>query len=220
MYKRGPSRVQVVVTHSAAFGYQVQVTNSSGIATPSLWNIITPVVEASGVGMIMPMTFGATIADVNGYTELTQLYDQYKITGVSLKFVPLVNMSFAAGFAGTSSAPAIAPLPSLQWALDFDDLNWTGVQQLEQKARLKEVRFTKPTGIYWRPTVEKVVAEGAGAGTSAAAVSRAGFFDCGHTDIRHYGLKACLRNMPDPAVHGNYSFEIRPMYYLTMKEVQ
>jgi len=219
-YKRGPLRLIVRVSYSLLGGYSVAVTNTNGTATPALYNFVTPVPEVSGVGLVMPMTFGAQFDDVQNHTEFTNLYDQYKITGLSFRFTPLRNMSFVAGVS-TSGAPAVASLPTFQWALDFDSLNWTGTAALEQKARLKERRFTAPISVYWRPTVEKSIGIGSGGGgTAVAAVSPAGFMDCTADTVTHYGLHAALRNMPDPAIHGEYAFEIKPIYYFTMKEVQ
>lgn len=168
-----------------------------------------------GFGMVFRLSQAAVT------TDLTSLFDNYRIKKVVLRFNPLINSAPGDNTAltGGTSPLSINALPMLHVAPDFDDSNApTAIETVLQNSYAKSYRLDKPFTITLTPRAQSVVtATGA---TTAGGLAPAGqWFDCQSPDIDHHGLKMWLNHFPINAVRRTCGIEITPVYYLEFKNV-
>lgn len=153
-------------------------------------------------------------------TDLSQLFDRYKIVGVKLKCLFMQNTSDTAGG---------SMLPLLHYAQDYDDSSVpTSELAVMSKAycKTKVLNANRPFSIYLKPRVTKTLDTVTGGSITAIGLSseRSPFIDCSYQAVPHYGLKMwCdfwnvinVQNVPEPKL----AFKIQPVYYLALKDTQ
>jgi len=121
--------------------------------------------------------------DLNGYTDFTTLYDQYKIHRVDFKLIPRINVhSFT-----TAAVTATAIMPTIAVWFDPDDATAPALQgeSLEVENALYE-RGTSVIQGHYEP--QAAIAAYGGAFTQFASFD--GWCDCTSDDIQWYALKA------------------------------
>lgn len=150
------------------------------------------------------------ILNLPNYTELTALYDQYRIDWIEMEFFYSINSS-----SGTTS-----PLPIIYLAKDYDDpgsATVTALQQYEscQTWQLGDQRGTGKKVIRVRPNVDINVYN-----TPASnGYARSGpiFIDTQSPNVPHYGVKIAMDPIKFAAsstVLGYMSINMK--YHLTM----
>lgn len=98
----------------------------------------------SGGGTLTPFR----LSDLPNYTELTSLYDEYKVKGISLKFIFSANTSQA----GTTTA---THLPSLLSIYDKNDIILPASEsEMLEYASFKVSRLDYPQKRYFTPYVD------------------------------------------------------------------
>lgn len=121
--------------------------------------------------------------DLDGYAELTALYDQYKITGIKAQFFPRTNSLSQDVLVGT-----MTECPGLVTIVDIDDAtapaDWTEICQYQGA---KFHAFSKPFTLFFRPKVA-TAAYGAGAFTSYTS-GTSPWIDAASPSVVYYGLK-------------------------------
>lgn len=142
-------------------------------------------------------------------SEFANLFDQYKITHVQLRFH--LNVDPSAQAAGS------AVYPKLYYATDFDDANApASFDDLRQHARL-QVRVmnpNRPIVVNIKPAVTTLVYRGPT--TSSYVPKWRQFIDMAQTDVPHYGLKWAIDNLTNT----NYSVKIEGRMWFTCKDVR
>jgi len=122
------------------------------------------------------------LSDLDAYTEFTNLFDQYRIHMIRMRFRPRFN------FAAVVSTTDI--MPRLYTVIDYNDANpITGVAQLRQYQTLKETNFDADHVRCFKPKV--AVAAYSAAFTSYMSVT-GGWIDTGSPAVQHYGLKGLV----------------------------
>lgn len=121
------------------------------------------------------------LSDLPSYTEFTALFDQYRIMGVSIKW--LAGFSESGMFTGPT-----AQLPNLLTVLDHDDgaILTTRDDYLQYKT-FKEERLDKVLTMEVVPRVATAVYNGAF--TGYAQVNDRPWLDTSSAGIEHYGIK-------------------------------
>lgn len=173
-------------------------------------------------------------------SDLANLYDNYRIKAVKLRF----DLSFnaAPGFSaaqGGQTLPHIASMPMLHYAIDPDDVTAPTVESdVLQYSKSRSVRLgDKPLFITLQPRAQGTAASNittigpgvpvAGLPTAAAIANMlpsTTWFDCqnGQT-IPHFGLKMFFENVPigtiAPTGQVNWTINISPTYILEMKNI-
>jgi len=148
--------------------------------------------------------YSFALTNLPAYTEFTELFDQYKITGIKVTFMPLYRDSLL-GVASTASAIAT---PNI-WIAASDD----GSQNLSTQIKAMQVQNArmisdpyKPFSIFLKPKfiLETVV----GLGIAGTHSKSGGWLDTDNPNVLHYGLAI---GGDSPGVPATTSFN--PMVY-------
>jgi len=163
--------------------------------------------SGSFAGSTITDTFGGIrfrLVDVPGSAEFTSLFDQYKITGVKVSFLPRGNV----GEVGTNQG-----IVKFFTAIDYDDITaLTSINDLLQYENAKTTRSTQDHSRFLRP---KVAALAYQSSVGNAYMPRTGWIDCNNTTVEHYGIKWALQQLPV----GSQTFDVKIDYYLSFKNV-
>lgn len=156
---------------------------------------------------------GAVQFSLNGVpsvTDFTSLYDQYKINGVKVEFIPDINN------VQQSATPGGPIMGMLHTAIDYNSASTpSSLNQILQYPNLRSTRMTRIHKRYFRPRVAMTVYDGAvanGYGTSA----RSQWLDCQYPDIPHYGLLVWL----DATSPTSIQFNMKVTYYLAFRQAR
>lgn len=204
-----------------ATAYELTNTSTIGVIATSDSNQIglqTPQFETTLAGGGAPYRFGAVayfkMSNCLQYSELTALYDRYKIAGIKWRIIPLSNVA---------SVNGQGVIPTMVYHVDYDDaLTPTSDADVRVKAGAKEVRLDKPRSIYFKPKVAQSIL-GASAGTAYSVPKNAPYINMSYPDVPHYGLKMYFRDVNLSAASTssiNTCFRIETTYYLACKDPQ
>jgi hypothetical protein len=128
-----------------------------------------------------------TLAQTAGYTELTSLFDTYRIRSITVTFMFSAN---------TSEAGATYALPNLIWAIDKDDATALGgVANFMEYENRGVARLDKPVSITFQPLPATALYNGA---FSAYGRAQNVWIDCANASVQHYGIKWAI----DPCITG------------------
>lgn len=124
-----------------------------------------------------------TLSGIPGYTEFTNLFDQYRIRKIVMKFVPRFNSFSFADYTSTSTE-----VPSWVSAIDLDDSTPpTDADELMQYATVKYHVWNRPfTRVIYPRTATAMYS---GAFTSYGSTPSKQWIDCASTGVKYYGLK-------------------------------
>lgn len=170
-----------------------------------------------GVGILsntaqFGMSYNAQLKHAVEYTDFTQLFDRYKITGVKLRVQYQNNMG----------DPNSHCLPGLSSAWDGDDANVpSSKEDVTRKigAKTSILNANRSFSIFLRPRVTKsVYQQGL---TSAYTSERSCYIDCSNPSVDHYGYKFWIDSwLATPGAQSGQILSIEPTLYLSMKDVQ
>jgi len=151
-------------------------------------------------------------------SELTQLYDMYKIKGVRVTFDYAATMAVA--------DPGAVPAPRMIIHKDFDDSAFdTWNHFMQATARCTERRLTKgPFSIFVKPRIKMAQYDSSlAAGLSAASALKRSWIDCNNSGITHWGLKFAVVDWPAVNIADTVArpvLRVKFDYYIAMKGVQ
>lgn len=153
------------------------------------------------------------LASVLQLSDLTNMYDRYKIVGVKLQIHYLCNTAIAQD---VSNITQRSNLPVLYYAFDGDDASDNTDVQIRQKGYCKSVvlNANRPLSLYFKPRVNKELNTGTATGLSS---EKAPFIDCNSSFVAHFGMKFSIKDW----VGGdgiNNALRITPTYYLAMAD--
>lgn len=156
------------------------------------------------------------------YTEFTNLYDQYKITKIVCKLIPMLNgngnVPVAYAQTDTVSSPSNPGL--LISVLDYDDatpLSLIGDYLQYQNVRKQPAIMNRTHTRVIVPRVRKNVLQGGG-GDMPAMIGKPGWIDCQYANIPHYGLKLFLDTHTGGAFAQTY--QLMTTFYVKFKNVR
>lgn len=149
--------------------------------------------------------------DLNsGFTEFTNLFDEYRICAVEVIFRPKYNMQTIASINNIVT-------PFLYTAIDYDDSTApTNISQIEEYQTCVVTNFNGKCRRTIKPKVAMEVYQGIT--TSAYALARP-WVDCANTGVRWFGLKAGV----EAGASGQtalQTWEITCEYYLQFRNVR
>lgn len=150
--------------------------------------------------------------DVQSSTDLTNLYDSYKITGVKLTITYLCN---------TATVTNNNTLPMISYAPDYDDnavpTNINTILQ-KQDVKTKVLLANKPINIFIRPKYQSAILNSAGA-FDAGQVRNDGWINSTFPTSIHNGMKYWFHNVySSSGLQG--IVKIVPTYYIACKDPQ
>lgn len=194
------SRVNVFKRTTDAFGIKAGITGTStyeqincGSSPDQLLSIANAAASQFATGAYaMGGAFKFELAHLSNVSEITNLYDNYRIKMVYVHVIPSFNSSDVA-FAGTTGAMGI---PMLHYTVDNDDaVVPTSRGKVMENSYAKSRRLDAPFTIAVKPRAQNVVATTAGS-AAAGMLPVNQWLDCDSTTIPHYGLKFWLDEFP------------------------
>lgn len=187
-----------------------------------LWLCTTA--AAPAIPAYYPFSLGFCLNDIPDPTEFTNLWDQYRLTGVKIKILP-VNI----GSENPSESGAASYLTNggfLHMAPDYDDMTLptsseAGINELRSKTGYKVRNLSSQRGlsIYLRPSTTGAVYNGSVL-SSYAQNSRAIWMDSAARDQIYYGLKGMIEVVQQGGVAANHIFKVEACYYFQFKNVR
>ena len=155
------------------------------------------------------------LAQLAGVSEITNLFDNYRIKKVKLSFLFSYDSSQAAG-AGTGTPAIAAPVMYHTYDPDDDVFPATTTSVL-QHSFAKTTRMTREVVVWLTPRAQNQVV---GGGTSGGGLLPVGsWLDCDSAGINHYGLKFVINQFPQGAGANQYGVTITPTYYIEAKNI-
>lgn len=149
-----------------------------------------------------------TLSSVINAGEFSALFDQYKITGISLKFYLTRNTANASLVNGA--------LPRLYIVTDYDTSTTpVSFDELREYSNCKVWNFTsRPYSYFFRPKIlNEVYRTAVSTGTSPI---RPPWVSTSHLDLQHFGVRLGLENILDPDI----AIVVEPTFYFGCKNVK
>lgn len=150
-------------------------------------------------------TFAFTAGTVANMPAFAQIYDQYSIRKVVLKFIPKFNLM----------ASTVSSLVNFTSVIDYDDNNPLGSPQ--DAWQYQSVKMTRGTQIHTRvlkPSANAVF-DAVGGGL---APKTSPWLDLANINVPHYGVKLGCEQLPTGAAALDYDLQIT--FYLAFKNVR
>lgn len=151
-------------------------------------------------------SFQFTLSSTQGNTELTTLFDSYRIAFIEVQFTPVYNMA-------TVSTLANLITPNLYTAIDYDDNSApASIAALQEFSTCKMSRFDKNQTRKFTPFAAKAIYSG----TFVAFGMERGWIDCNSPTAQWYGIKYGI----EPGATGQtnlQSWKVNFIYYIEMK---
>lgn len=157
-----------------------------------------------------PKAMQFSLDQVSNYTELTALYDSYKINYVKV----IINWSPKQTLTVNPNAPGQSIYPVIYWSKDYDDATTPStLAQLRERGNLRQTRITPNRQIVMivKPAVSRMMYKtatttGYGPGWNTK-------IDCSNPDVPHFGLKMIVDYLAGQSVG---ALNIQILYHLTM----
>ncbi len=171
--------------------------------------------SAAGGPNYFALAMAFQLADTPGASELTSLYDQYRLHHVEVEIVPFWNQA-PSTVAGNGNLSAV-----MHSVLDWDDAtapaaSTSGINTLQQYRTYKCQNLFSQEKFKWAVVARPALAAYAGAFTSYTSVAPM-WIDCNSANVQHYGVK-WIWEVIDPAAVASFidlRFSVR--YYLEMR---
>lgn len=154
-------------------------------------------------------TWRFRLSDVTGYSELTALFDEYKIEKVE---ITIQRVSQGISMVTSGSTLAFFP-PTLYTAIDYTDQ--TGVD-IELLSHYQNCRLHYPTQSVTKIVVNPRFAVDTYPGGYS---TKTGFINTAYPSIHHYGVKYGLE-ATGGETEGLYQLKVDFKYFLTFRNVK
>lgn len=156
------------------------------------------------------------VSSISNWSALSSLYDQFCISKVVLKFIPMVNVNNVQPLAGsTLTNPGL-----LATVIDTDDASpLSTIQEYEQYQSFKSqpaISMKTHTRVV-RPAIRAVGVATGGAQQPSLPKSNQ-WIDCAYSTTSHFGVKIFLD------AYGNFNasacYQVQAIYYLKFRNVR
>lgn len=129
-----------------------------------------------------------TLLSADELTAWKELYDQYKIKGVQIRFVPKFSELSLVSTVGTATGNAKAVIPEIATVIDIDDADTVTYEEMIEYGTFRRQRFNREHKRYVIPRAATMVYNGA-TSTAYGPMSRRQWLDMANDDVPHYALK-------------------------------
>jgi len=156
------------------------------------------------------------LVDLPSFTDFTNLFDSYKITGVKITWMPRY---FDSSMGGANAYTPATATPNIWLCTDDDsDSNLTSQLQAMQVDRARMVKNPwKPFSMFVRPKFTREVKVFAGI---AGANPGSGWLDTANSGVYHYGITIGASS-PGYAAGASFNpmvYDVYAKYYLQFRE--
>jgi hypothetical protein len=211
--RQGASTSNSYMPHRASRNYAPSYTRTTDInvVTPAFPNSMAghmkvkrycsnEVLFTSSTTLEVDLAFYFSLDGLAGYTDFTNLFDQYRITSVIIEGIPTTSDP-------NGQSIIISP--------DYDDATSTSYSTLLQYSSAVRVPWGRTFTIAVpRPAVDASV-YATGSSTRVALNQRSPWIDCGATDVQHFGLK--LASLATPTVQ---TVRLQAAYIIEFRQVR
>lgn len=165
------------------------VTSIDTTGTCITLGVPTPVSGALAGTYDVPFSLKFRLDQLSGYTELTNLFDQYKINGVKANIAQFYN---------TSSVTSVG-LPWLETFNDHDNSLPEVLGQVRQRMYTKSTYYSatkQVAALYCKPKPSMAIYGNTVTGiTPGASYRQTPWLDCSFPNVEHYSIKGIIHNM-------------------------
>lgn len=160
------------------------------------------------------------LANLVNSSEITSLFDNYRIKNVKLRFDFSYN---TVGDVQVPGAPnpnmSLQSLPFIHITPDFDDDTLpSNSSDVLQHSFCKSRRFYDGGfKMTISPRAQQTIS--GGVGTAGGMLPRSTWLDCNSPAIKHYGVKFWMTDVPALGIKNAWSLTITPIYYIEAKNV-
>jgi len=208
-----------VIKNTAVAGVAA-VTGYSGGVAPLIVQLGSPEQDTNFSQNIWNVPFACQFqaSDILGASEITALFDQYKITGVKLKLKYNGNT-----FDGSNSTGRAQNQPVLKYSMDYDDASPPVVTTFNERMDIKQVAFNENRycNLWVRPKPVSAVLDSVTGISQPVLVGKAGWINCSNMNITHYGIKGYIEGMPlGTSASLSSVVQIEATYYIKLRGVQ
>lgn len=131
------------------------------------------------------------LSQLQNYTDFTNLFDRYKLTGVKVTFLYQISEATAGG---------AQVLPTINYGVDYDDNSApTSLDVMKQKQNTKRkiLSANRPFSIFVKPKHINALLgiPGASPTTVLANSTNVGWLNCEYPSIAHTGLKFWVQDL-------------------------
>lgn len=166
----------------------------------------------------IPLDLAWQLNNLNGYTDFTTLYDQYKITKVVLKIM-LTNNPDGGTQINTTTVTGTNWYPKLWYIPDYDSGSSETLNSIRERQGVK-CKILRPNSTFTIVIRPKVLVQTYRTAVTTGYGPKSMFLDITAPDVPHYGLKGVwdLQNIV-PAV-APFRVNIEQKFYFTCKNVR
>lgn len=159
----------------------------------------------------VPFSVKFRLDELTNSTELTNLFDRYKIVSA------MVKCNFM-NFPGDTRIP----LPYIDYIQDYDDANLPTVASMREKMGTKSKTFTASRPRITMGVKPRVAQEifNNGITTSYAVPRGSTWVNCAYPSVEHYAIKGVIRNLFLPATTGSAPISWDISYGVALKDAQ
>lgn len=152
------------------------------------------------------------------YNEFIDLFDQYKILGAKMSFVPNGTLVTTLNNAGGTNSYVAQRFVS---AIDFDDnITPTSEAQLLEYGSCRWSKGGRAHTRYWKPKMLTNIYDGEASGP-ALAVTNARWIDTNYPEVPHYGLKIfCGHPVAPISIDASVTYQVYLTLYVAFKNVK
>ncbi len=147
-----------------------------------------------------PRSLVFKLEDVQSYLELTEIYDQFRISSVQL------NIMWSPSLLVDEGSVIIPPSLYTMWCVDRDDNNPLSIAELKERSRTKLV-LMKPQVNYKVKVIPSILTQLYETLTSTGYGIKFGQkIDCNDANVPHYGFK--FNAVKPPLANGSYDHDM------------
>lgn len=166
---------------------------------------VAPITVASGAAI--SQVYSPSLGNIPSPTDFTNLFDMYKITGLTISLTPNTDMN-------SMGQPFINQRFNLFSVIDYNDLNTITVAQAEQYQNCKRTISTKTHSRYFVPRIALTQTDVSA--TSFVASYESPWISTSNTNVAHGFLKVISDINPNA---GSAYFTVNVTMYMKFKNV-
>lgn len=152
-------------------------------------------------------SYTVALSDVVNSSDFTNLYDQYRLDKLIIKFYLKFDPS--------SQSATTSNIPRLYWYRDLDDLTSpASLNEIRENGKCKTVPLTlyKPVTIVMKPNVLRVIYQSAVSSQYTPSFNQ--WLDMSTPTNQHYGLKFAI----DDLTNTNYRVEVEGTLHFSCRQ--
>lgn len=173
------------------------------------WESTDRTIDLASTATYENEAFQFQLNNLQNFSDLTNLYDQYKITKI-IMYLNWSPLAYSTGLNDTSKTPELVA-PMLMYVRDHDDSTPIALSDFKQIGKTKQIRI-RPGKQYKIALTPSILTEAYRTGVTTAYLPKyKQKVDMANPDVQHYGIKFGVEK---PAISLG-QINVRCKYYVT-----